>query len=333
MTPTMASSEDPPKALAEEDKAETGPGTVGVEEEAPKTDTKVVSAAAAAAAATAEEENASEMIAEGDKGNDHKNHHKHHKHHHKHHHHDKKQHSKKHLHSPDPEGIPADGSKLYPRDAHAQTEAHTEAAPLPLNKKQSKRLSVDPEGVEVTEAVYMARATNQYDGAVIVQEVSKEEPEENDAPSKAEKPDKDAEKPPDALATVSEVFTFAQTTKVKLCIALGFFCAAVSGCVFPALAWVFADSFQSLSGIAVEGFDFMKQIRELAYTLLVLGAVAFIFMTLQAALLETAAGEMTEALKTQWFQALLRQDMAYYDITDVSGTATIININGKKYRK
>jgi ATP-binding cassette subfamily B (MDR/TAP) protein 1 len=56
-------------------------------------------------------------------------------------------------------------------------------------------------------------------------------------------------------------------------------------------------------------------------------------MTLSAALLETAAGEMTEAFKTQWFQALLRQDMAYYDITDVSGTATIININGKKYRK
>jgi hypothetical protein len=57
-------------------------------------------------------------------------------------------------------------------------------------------------------------------------------------------------------------------------------------------------------------------------------------MTLSAALLETAAGEMTKAFKTQWFQALLlRQDMAYYDITDVSGTATIININGKKYRK
>jgi ATP-binding cassette subfamily B (MDR/TAP) protein 1 len=42
---------------------------------------------------------------------------------------------------------------------------------------------------------------------------------------------------------------------------------------------------------------------------------------------------MTETLKTQWFEALLRQDMAYYDITDVSGTATIIGTNGKKFRK
>jgi hypothetical protein len=63
---------------------------------------------------------------------------------------------------------------------------------------------------------------------------------------------KDTEKKaPDPLATVSEVFSFAQTTKVKVCIALGFFCAAVSGCVFPALAWVFADSFEKLSGVTV----------------------------------------------------------------------------------
>jgi len=61
--------------------------------------------------------------------------------------------------------------------------------------------------------------------------------------------------------------------------------------------------------------------------------VLCIFMTLTATFLETAAGEMTEAMKTQWFQALLRQDMAYYDISDVSGTATIINTNGKKFRK
>lgn len=56
-------------------------------------------------------------------------------------------------------------------------------------------------------------------------------------------------------------------------------------------------------------------------------------MTMQAALLETAAGEMAEAMKTQWFEALLRQDMAYFDINDVNGTAVILNVNGKKFRK
>ena len=45
----------------------------------------------------------------------------------------------------------------------------------------------------------------------------------------------DAEKKPesDPLATVGEIFSFAQTTKVKLCIASGFMCACVSGAVFP----------------------------------------------------------------------------------------------------
>jgi ATP-binding cassette subfamily B (MDR/TAP) protein 1 len=56
-------------------------------------------------------------------------------------------------------------------------------------------------------------------------------------------------------------------------------------------------------------------------------------MTLQTLLLELAATEMTENLKTQWFQALIRQDMAYYDLRDVSGAATIISINGQKFKK
>lgn len=58
-----------------------------------------------------------------------------------------------------------------------------------------------------------------------------------DAPTVKET-SKDGEKPPDPLATVSEVFSFAQTSKVKVCLGVGIFCAAVTGCSFPALAWV-----------------------------------------------------------------------------------------------
>ena len=56
-------------------------------------------------------------------------------------------------------------------------------------------------------------------------------------------------------------------------------------------------------------------------------------MSLQTTLMETAAGEMTQELKKQWFKALLRQDMAYYDIKDVSSQAPIISNNGRQYRK
>lgn len=58
----------------------------------------------------------------------------------------------------------------------------------------------------------------------------------------------------------------------------------------------------------------------------------FVFMTLHGTLIDTAANEMTNSFKTQWFKSLLRQDMTYFDIMDISGTATIIGVNGMKYK-
>jgi hypothetical protein len=43
----------------------------------------------------------------------------------------------------------------------------------------------------------------------------------------------DEKKEADPLASVSEVFSFAQTTRVKVYIGLGFALAFISGCVFP----------------------------------------------------------------------------------------------------
>lgn len=42
---------------------------------------------------------------------------------------------------------------------------------------------------------------------------------------------------------------------------------------------------------------------------------------------------MTIDLKTKWYQALLRQDLAYFDIADVSGTASVISSNAAKYQR
>jgi len=38
-------------------------------------------------------------------------------------------------------------------------------------------------------------------------------------------------------------------------------------------------------------------------------------------------------IRTERYQALLRQDLAYFDIMDVSGTATVISINAAKYNR
>ena len=96
-------------------------------------------------------------------------------------------------------------------------------------------------------------------------------------------------------------------------------------------AFYFATAFEKLAA-DVENEDFLKTIREVAYAFMILGGVILCAMTAQATLMETAAGEMTNELKTSWFKALLRQDMAYFDIKDASGEATIISINGAKYR-
>ena len=47
----------------------------------------------------------------------------------------------------------------------------------------------------------------------------------------------------------------------------------------------------------------------------------------------TAANEMTLNLKLKWFEAVVRQDMSYFDLQDVSGTSTIISTNGAKFNK
>lgn len=180
---------------------------------------------------------------------------------------------------------------------------------------------------------------------------------------------KKKEKPP--LATVGQVFSFARTsnTYAQLIGAFGF--AVLSGSTFPselflfpfsvtflrvfpwdspctqfhfpdnqrmllffstAMIFYFATAFEDLSA-STDNEDFMDTVRSLVYAFLILGVLILLFMTIQNYLAESAAETMTHNLKTDWFQALLRQDMAYYDIRDVSGEATIISTNGNRYHR
>jgi ATP-binding cassette subfamily B (MDR/TAP) protein 1 len=134
------------------------------------------------------------------------------------------------------------------------------------------------------------------------------------------------------LASVREVFSFGGGLQKTLCLVFGLLFAAVAGAVAPFMIFYFASSFQDLVADPTSD-EFLEKIKELSYTFLVLGVIAFVSLSAYSTLLETAAGEMTLSLKTQWFQALLRQDLAYYDIQDVSGTATIISTNGAKYKR
>ncbi|OEU13357.1 P-loop containing nucleoside triphosphate hydrolase protein [Fragilariopsis cylindrus CCMP1102] len=136
---------------------------------------------------------------------------------------------------------------------------------------------------------------------------------------------KDNEEP---LATVLEVFSFARSWKTKRNLAIGLFASACSGAIQPAIAIVFSQSFVNFADSADE-----NGIRNLSFTFMIIGVYAFFAMALQSAFLETAAAEMTDNMKQDWFDSLLRQDIAYYDVMDTSGTATILTVNGKNFKR
>ena len=94
------------------------------------------------------------------------------------------------------------------------------------------------------------------------------------------------------------------------------------------MAIVFADVFRHFSYSSDE-----VGVRRDIFALMIIGVYAFVTTALQISFLETAAAEMTDNMKQKWFNALLRQDIAYYDVMDTSGTATIINNNGMKFRR
>jgi len=144
---------------------------------------------------------------------------------------------------------------------------------------------------------------------------------------------KDDDKSPDdgQMASIPEVFSFG-SRRIWPYLICGWFLACVSGCVYPAMAFFWAKIFEELGANPADP-TFMEGVRTQAFIFLGLGGVSFVAMTIQNTLLEIAATEMTRSLKTRWFDALLRQDMAYFDIKDVSGTATLISAQAAKYNK
>jgi ATP-binding cassette subfamily B (MDR/TAP) protein 1 len=134
------------------------------------------------------------------------------------------------------------------------------------------------------------------------------------------------------LASIRQVFSYGDFHVKVVCLSLGLFFAAIAGSIAPVMAFYFAKAFEELVADP-NSPGFMKQVKELTWTFLVLGVVAFVSLCGYATLLETSAGNMTKDFQQQWFRALLRQDMAYFDVKDVSGVATLISTNGAKFKR
>lgn len=100
--------------------------------------------------------------------------------------------------------------------------------------------------------------------------------------------------------------------------------------VYPILAYLFSSSFSDIGGATTNG---LKDIRELAYTFMIVGVYALVCATVQTTCFEVVAFRATERLRLEWFHALLRQDPAFFDVYDISGIASGVAPAANKYRR
>lgn len=125
-------------------------------------------------------------------------------------------------------------------------------------------------------------------------------------------------------------FVFQGETQTKVLFFVGIIGALGNGVVYPILAYLFSSSFSDISAAANEG---LAQVRELAYTFMIVGVYALVMATIQTGCFETVAYRATLSMKLQWFGALLRQDPAFFDVHDVGGIASNVSPSANRYRR
>lgn len=74
-------------------------------------------------------------------------------------------------------------------------------------------------------------------------------------------------------------------------------------------------------------------IRQMAYSFMGLGVIVFLSMSVQNTLLDAAANDIAHTFQRNYLSLLLQQDTAYFDLTDVAGTAAMIEGEGNKVKK
>jgi ATP-binding cassette subfamily B (MDR/TAP) protein 1 len=149
------------------------------------------------------------------------------------------------------------------------------------------------------------------------------------AASSTDKKKKKAQQP---QASISETmsFVFGCGTKIKWIFVFSFFAGFLNGLVYPALAYLFSNSFSTIGAASNDG---LKQVRELAFLFMLVGAYALLAGFFQNWGFEIIAYHASQRFRLQWFAALLKQDAAFFDVHDVAGIANQVGPNASKYRR
>ena len=145
---------------------------------------------------------------------------------------------------------------------------------------------------------------------------------------------KKTKKKPNATASVGETLSFVWGCgpKTSALFCLGILGGIGNGLVYPMLAYLFSNSFVDISA-STEGSSALDGIREVAFLFLAVGSFALFAAGCQTFFLEIAAHHACQSLRLQWFQALLRQDSAFFDVHDIGGVAASLGPSAIKYQR
>lgn len=139
------------------------------------------------------------------------------------------------------------------------------------------------------------------------------------------------------MASLTETmsFIFAGGLQNKVLFGVGSFAAFCNGFVGPMLAVLFSVA---LSRGSTVGIDIMKDIafddiKQASLGLVFVGLWAFFMTFIQTVCFETTAFRGAQSLNLQWFQALLRQDAAFFDVYDAPTIANMVQPTCYLYRR
>ena len=137
---------------------------------------------------------------------------------------------------------------------------------------------------------------------------------------------------PKPMASVSETMQFVWHCgpRIQVIFFVGALAGIANGLVYPILAYLFSSSFSDISAAANDG---LAQVRELAYTFMVVGTYALVAATIQGWCFETVAHAASQEFRLTWFRALLRQDAAFFDVYDIGGLAGQVGPSANKYHR
>eukprot|EP00934_Nitzschia_sp_Nitz4_P005837 Nitzschia sp. Nitz4//scaffold153_size53422//46055//50256//NITZ4_006766-RA/size53422-snap-gene-0.60-mRNA-1//-1//CDS//3329537277//5827//frame0 len=148
-------------------------------------------------------------------------------------------------------------------------------------------------------------------------------------------PDADADKltkvPGARVASVSETlsFLFECGQNTVLLFLAGVFFSVAEGVTWPALAFFLSRAYSGVVGAA----DGMDRIWDQVTIFAVLGSIMFLISAMQSVCLEMVSRNASQAFRKKWFRALVRQDMAYFDVHGGNEVVSSLELHSDRYRK